>query len=155
MLFFLGNAYLQLKQMSACEDITSHLSHFSFSYIKSGVVRGPWTACPLIQTVCVFYKAHHSHMARVCMFKCHFLLPGFVWGLSEVSVPDCTSPSACLLPMMHLPISSPAKAVKEAIVPVTLRDVACTYDTEWEKWFPLYPWNVFESINSMWISAAL
>lgn len=60
---------------------------------------------------------------------------------------DCTSPSACLLPMMHLPISSLARAVKEAIVPVTLRHVACTYDTEWEKLFPLYPWNVFESIQ--------
>lgn len=36
--------------------------------------------------------------------------------------------------------------VKEAIVPVTARHVACTYDTEWEKSFPLYPWNVFESV---------
>lgn len=56
---------------------------------------------------------------------------------------------ACLLPMMHLPISSLVQAVKEAIVPVTLRHVACTYDTEWEKLFPLYLWNVFESINSV------
>lgn len=49
--------------------------------------------------------------------------------------------------MMHLPIASLARAVKEAIVPVTLRHVACIYDTEWEKLFPLYLWNVFESIQ--------
>ena len=56
---------------------------------------------------------------------------------------------ACLFPMMHLPISSLAQSVKEAIVPVTLRHVSCTYDTEWEKLFPLYPWNFFESTSSM------
>lgn len=88
-------------------------------------------------------------MAHIWKSKCHCLLPGFVRGLPEVSVLDCTSLSACLLPMMHLSISSLAKAVKEAIVPVTLRHVACTYDTEWEKLFPLYLWNVFESISSV------
>lgn len=88
-------------------------------------------------------------MAHIWKFKCHCLLPGFVGGLSEASTLNCTSLSACLLPMMHLSISSLAKAVKEAIVPVTLRHVACTYDTEWEKLFPLYLWNVFESINAV------
>lgn len=72
-------------------------------------------------------------MAHIWKFKCRCLLPGFVRGLSEVSALNCTSLSACLLPMMHLPISSLAKAVKEPIVPITLRHVACTSDTEWAK----------------------
>lgn len=85
--------------------------------------------------------------AQVSRFECRCLLPGFVWGLPQISMVDCTSLSARLLPMMHLPFSSLARAVKEAIVPVTLRHVACTYDTEREKLFPLYLWNVFESIQ--------
>lgn len=119
-----------------------------FFFIKSGFIRGPWTACPPIQSELqkyVFYKAHHSNMAHVCKFKCHCLLPGSVWGLSEVSALDCTSLSACLLPMMHLPISSLAKAVKEAIVPVTLRHVACTYDRVGEI-IPIIP------LECLWIN---
>lgn len=49
--------------------------------------------------------------------------------------------------MMHLSICGPGQAVKEAIVPVAARHVACTYDTEWEKSFPLLLWNVFESVE--------
>lgn len=65
-----------------------------------------------------------------------------VWTQS-VCFPWCTSPAWW------------KRQVKEAIVPVTVRHVACTYDTEWEKLFPLYPWNVFESVVSVWISGVL
>lgn len=80
-----------------------------------------------------------------------------VWALSATTccLGLCEAPlkylhstvQPCLLPVMHLPIPSLALRVKEAIVPITLRHVACTYDTKWEKLFPLYPWNVFESIK--------
>lgn len=49
---------------------------------------------------------------------------------------------------MHLSNSSMGKPVKEAIV--LERHVAGTYDTEWEKLFPLYIWDVFESINQLY-----
>lgn len=152
-----------ILQVSAQKQMkTSHHIYFSLHKVRSCkrcVNCLPSNPGWLFQP-CVFYKAgviqaHNSHMAHIWKFKCHCLLPGFVWGLSEVSALNCTSLSACLLPMMHFPISSLAKALKETIVPVTLRHVACTYDTKWEKLFPLYPWNVFESINSLWRNAAL
>lgn len=73
-------------------------------------------------------QQYYEHMALAlsavacCLGSCE----------ASLKYPWLTVP-ARLLPMMHLPIASLATAVKEAIVPVTLRHVACTYDTEWEK----------------------
>lgn len=77
-------------------------------------------------------------------------------GLCEASLKYLHSTvRGCRLPMMHLPTSSLAQAVKEAIVSVTLRHVACTYDTEWEKRFPFCPRNVCESMGCVWKSEVL
>lgn len=63
---------------------------------------------------------------------------GFARGLSEASALHCTSLSARLLPMMHLPISSLATAVKEAIVPVTLRGMLHALLTQSGRNYSLY-----------------
>lgn len=49
-------------------------------------------------------------------------------------------PEVSALAVSHdAPLHLQPGGVKEAIVRVTLRHVAATYDPEWEKLFPLYP----------------